>query len=102
MPKTQFDSYKINITHGTWATAQISCYMNNTYKGTITFMNGTINEPVVNGNGTMLLYYPSEYFDSIYAVCKEESPVYLEIWGSSDKYCRLTTNAEAVGEEEGN
>ncbi|HBR53214.1 MAG TPA: hypothetical protein DEA82_03120 [Flavobacteriaceae bacterium] len=102
MPRKQFDSYRINITHGTWADANISCYKNGVYQGTIYFVSGAVNEPTINSNGSLSLYYSFDKFESIYTVCREERPVYIEIWGASDKYCRVTTDSEPVGEEEGN
>ncbi|QIE58862.1 hypothetical protein G5B37_04585 [Rasiella rasia] len=102
MPKKEFNSYKVHLTHGVWSEAQILCYKNNVYQGIITFMSGTINEPTINANGTLSLYYPYNKFEDIYTLCREESPVYIEVWGTTDKYCRVTTAAEPVGEEEGN
>ena len=102
MPRKQFDSYRVNVTHGLWTDAQILCYKGGVYQGNINFMPDNVNEPTINANGTLSLYYPTESFESVYTMCREESPVYIEIWGSSDKYCRVTTDTEPVGEEEGN
>ena len=102
MPKKEFNTYRVNIVHGLWSDAAISCYKDATYLGTIYFMKNNVKEPTINSNGAFLLYYPSDKFDSILDLCREESPVYIEIWGSTNKYCMVTTNKEPVGEEEGN
>lgn len=102
MPRKQFDSYRVNVTHGVWSDAQILCYKNGAYQGNINFQTGTVNEPTENSNGTLSLYYPTSAFEGIYTMCREENPVFIEVWGSSNKYCRVTTDPEPVGEEEGN
>jgi len=102
MPRKEFNTYRVNISHGTWAEGDIICYKDNVFQGAIYFMKDNVKEPTINSNGTLSLYYAAEKFDSILNVCREESPVFIEVWGSSNKYCRLTTDKEPVGEEEGN
>lgn len=102
MPRKEFNKYRLNITQGLWSEGEILCYKDSVYQGAIYFLKDSEKEPVINSNGTLSLFYPIEKFDLILTACREESPIYLEIWGGADKYCRVTTDKEPVGEEEGN
>lgn len=104
MPSKMIDSYQLFISEGGQQKAYISCWKDGAFQGYIDFFDlDDLQSPSINSNGSLHLSYPVERLDSVVSLLREESPVYISIWGiAPNLYCRVSTTNEPIGEEEGN